>query len=222
MFRTALAFLVLVAAAAAFADDPTTGFPDLWIEAATSDPQPMSLFCVPDGSGRPFAEAFAFGGFTADATIELLLLDAWPPNGVPIVQFPGEDLWLQGSLGNLAACFGGAGAVADHDTDADGRTWWRLPLEAGGRIDPDAGEVLQVVMNGDAVGTGLVHGVVPTNLRMNSADLNGDGLVNLSDAGLFAGDLGGPYAYRSDFVWDGAVNLSDAGLMALALGRNCP
>ncbi len=59
-------------------------------------------------------------------------------------------------------------------------------------------------------------------MRFNSADIDGDGLVNLTDAGLFTMDLHGPYADRCDFNWDGAVNVSDAGYLCTALGDACP
>ena len=73
-----------------------------------------------------------------------------------------------------------------------------------------------VYINGDALTSsgGLA-------LSFNSADLSGDGVVNLSDAGGFAAVLG-TTAYAGDFNFDGVVNVSDAGFMANGLGAACP
>ena len=58
-------------------------------------------------------------------------------------------------------------------------------------------------------------------LSFNSADISGDGVVNLTDAGFFSGYLGGT-DYAGDFNNDGVVNVSDAGFMANSLGASCP
>jgi hypothetical protein len=65
----------------------------------------------------------------------------------------------------------------------------------------------------------VVHPPVP--LRFNSADINADGVINLSDVAIFAGDYFGAYHYRSDFWWDGNLNLSDIAKMVPAFGINC-
>ncbi|MDX2472329.1 MAG: hypothetical protein QNL91_01345 [Candidatus Krumholzibacteria bacterium] len=60
-------------------------------------------------------------------------------------------------------------------------------------------------------------------ISYNSPDINGDGVVNLTDVPLFAGDFhGGAYDFRSDFHYDGIVNLSDVVHMAQGLGSSCP
>ena len=61
----------------------------------------------------------------------------------------------------------------------------------------------------------------PLNMRFNSADISGDGTVNLTDIALFATDFYGQYHYRSDFYWDGNLNLSDLGLLASSMGVEC-
>lgn len=189
--------------------------PEPWVEVVRQAAQPASLFCVPDGSGPPFADADAYGGASVDATLEIILFNDQPGWGSPVAGYPAEDIWLLAWPGNLAPCQGGT--IPDADTDADGRTFWAQPLRTGGWCDPDAGEVLQIWANGTPA-----QGVPPLNIRFNSADLNGDGDTNLTDAGMFATDLFAGYAYRSDFVWDGTINLSDVGRMAAALGRSCP
>ena len=207
------------AATAAAGDQPPTsaeqpldvGLPITGV-ATTPDQEPISLFCTPDGTGRPFDEASTFWGGPGDATITLQLQDRHDAG--PLVMYPAEDMWLIGTVGSLVACSGGT--IADHDTDLEGRTVWALPLRAGGHIDPDEGEFLMIEIGQYAV---LVSSL--EHLRINSADIDGDGRVNLTDVGIFNSDLGGS-AYRSDFHWDGVVNLSDAGMMAAALGAACP
>lgn len=54
--------------------------------------------------------------------------------------------------------------------------------------------------------------VPPVAIRFNSADLNADGVVDLADMPLFAGD----------FLWDGVLNLSDVPTLATGLGSSCP
>ena len=180
------------------------------VEAHTASTVPMSIFCTPDGTGRPFTEAFVFGGGYGDA---IIMMQVFGGDDEPIFEFPAVDIWLGGSAGGLVVCQGGASP--DHNTDTEGRTTWTSPLLAGGRIDPDEGEQVQIVANDDPSSVDLNH------LRFNSADIDGDGRVNLTDVGIFNSDLGGS-AYRSDFHWDGVVNLSDAGMMAAALGADCP
>lgn len=60
-------------------------------------------------------------------------------------------------------------------------------------------------------------------IRVNSADISGDLVVNITDVGLFAGAFGnGTYDYQTDFVYDGTENISDVGRFALAIGIGCP
>ena len=178
----------------------------------TPSQEPMSLFCTPGGTGHPFDQASTYLGGQGDATIFLQLDE--PISGAPLAMYPAEDMWLIGTAGGLVACSGGT--AADHDTDVEGRTFWSLPLRAGGHLDPDEGERLVIELGTYSIVEGSLD-----HLRFNSADIDGDGRVNLTDVGFFNSDLGGS-AYRSDFHWDGVVNLSDAGLMAAALGAACP
>jgi hypothetical protein len=60
------------------------------------------------------------------------------------------------------------------------------------------------------------------DIQFNSADINGDLVVNLVDLGTFSADFNGPYHYRSDFFWDGILNLVDLGQFAPAFGAICP
>ncbi len=200
--------ITLMIGAASFA---TAGVPDLDLSTATRaylGPETAVLFNIPNGGGSAFTSAAILGG-SVDATITLTLVDG---TGTAIANFPFEDAWLESADGGMAACVGGA--TADANTNAGGVTNWVTPLQAGG-----SSQALTVVMiSGAALTSGA--GVA---LSHNSADINGDGNVNLTDVPLFAGDFyGGVYAFRSDFSYDGSVNLSDVVRLAQALGASCP
>lgn len=171
------------------------------------------LFHVPDGSGASFAQARVPGGQTIDATVTLHL---WDSGMNPIVGLPATDMWLEREVvagtGNFAACANGT--IADGPSDLDGSARWREPLRAGGW---STSRTLVVVCGVPLPSnTGLV-------LRHNSADLNGDLVVNLADVPLFAADFqSGSNAFRSDLHYDGLVNLSDIPRLSGAMGRGCP
>ena len=192
------------------------GIPDLSHSAASwpySGPETLSLFNLPDGSGHSFTQVFLPGtadggpGVFVDATITLTVLDSYDN---PIANFPYEDIWLESADGGMVPCPGGT--VADSNTDLLGQTVWMYPLQAGGWSEAP----MQVVINGDA----LWFEGFPLNV--NSPDLNGDGLVNLSDAGLFSVLYFSSVHYKADFNYDGVLNLSDVGYFVSGLGANCP
>jgi len=191
-----------------------TTIPDVRIQFEQPTDQPVSLFCTPAGGGQALSAARLQDGTVVDATITITLLVNTGSGYEPVAQFPYEDIWIQSSSGGLIGC---QSVNPDANTDAQGRTSWASPLLVGGQLDPAAGDQLYVMVNGDRM-----DGDVTNFLRINSADINGDGFVNLTDAAQFVEDLYGEYAYRSDFRWDGAVDLSDAGYIAAAYGQNCP
>ena len=178
------------------------------VSMAYDGPETLSLFSLPNGAGKSFTQAFLpRGAGIADATITLVIYDGF---GDPIVNFPAEDMWIGSLDGGMVTC--GSVAFADQDTDAAGMTYWSVPLFAGGSSETSC----MVWVNGSAVPSpGLP-------LHFNSADMDGSGVVNLTDAGIFAGHLRGPYAYAADFNYDEVINISDAGYMAQALGVACP
>ena len=143
-----------------------------------------------------------------DATISLTIHNAFDE---PVANFPAEDIWLLSADNGMVACNGVASP--DGATDATGMTSWSSPLFAGGSSEA----LCQFVINGD-----YVTSTPGLPLHFNSADMDGDGSVNLTDAGFFAGHLGGPLAYAADFNFDNFVNVADAGFMAAALGKSCP
>jgi hypothetical protein len=68
---------------------------------------------------------------------------------------------------------------------------------------------------------GVLIGGAPLPLRMNSPDITGDGVINLSDIGIFA-SLIGSGDWRADFNGDGLVNLTDIGLLVPHIGHTLP
>ncbi len=196
--------ILLVLAGPAFAD----GLPDPEISRLTMATPTATLMVRPDGGGPPFTQARGPGGGAVDATVTLLLLDT---AAFPIAGFPREDLWLIAADGNLTAC-GLPGLLPDQATGWDGTTTWVDPPRAGGW---SAGPVYGVV-------NGIVLPTAGLDLGLVSADLNGDGSVDLRDAGPFVIDYWAGYAFRSDLNADGVLNLSDLGLFAGAIGAACP
>jgi hypothetical protein len=207
-----LAVCALVIGSAVFA---VAGVPDLQQSTAVRTDlsvNTISVYSLPNGGGRTFAAGFLPGGAAGNATITLTLLDGL---GVPVVDFPFEDMWVEsagtGLENGLVSC--GGNATADFSTSDLGVTSWNAAMFAGGQSTT----VCLVTINGDPLtsNAGLL-------ISFNSADINGDGVVNLSDGGFFTQDLFGAYNYRSDFNYDGNLNVSDAGFMSNGLGAACP
>jgi hypothetical protein len=204
--KATIIFIAVVLAVPAQADwgvDPWLS--SAWLEYPGSET--VSLFVRPDGGGRQFTQAMTVSGNTVDATVHL---EIYNYSGVPMVDYPAEDMWLEVADGGLVPC--ALGACADAATDQDGQTSWVAPLRAGGSSESDC----FVVINGDILyGSNL-------NLHFNSPDLNGDLVVNLADVGLFAEDFFSYYHYRSDFYCDQVLNIADLSMMAQALSATCP
>lgn len=201
--------IALVIGAATFA---VAGVPDLQLSTASTAAGVASpvMYNLPNGLGATFALARTTSG-TVNATITLTVLDG---GGVPVANFSAADMWLEKAVsagtGNFIACTGGT--TADVNTNASGVTTWAAPLRAGGWSTANT----LVVINGSPLtsSSGL-------NLRHNSADINGDGVANLSDIPLFAGDYGST-TFRSDLLFDGTVNVSDIPRLASGVGAVCP
>ncbi len=166
-----------------------------------------SVFVLPNGQGVGFDEAFGAGGGVVDATITLTLVDAL---GNPIFLYPFEDLWLETSGGGLAACSNGTGA--DGSTNVSGQTTWTASPAAGGHTE---GETVLVMIAGAALSGGGL------NMTFNSADINGDLSVNLTDIVAFSQAMTSGYAYSADFNNDGSLNLSDIVRLAGGNGVSC-
>lgn len=198
----------LVIGSAAFA---TAGIPDPTETVATmpnAGNDDLVLFVLPSGIGSAFMDAqIKDDGTVVDATIEMIVEDAF---GAIVANFPAEDMWLESGDGGMVPCTGGT--TADQNTDASGFTTWANPLNAGGASE----DVCYVYVNGQALNG------VPFTLAFNSADMNGDGTVNLVDVGLFSGAFFGAYDFGADFFADGVLNLVDVGRLAAGLGGSCP
>lgn len=166
-----------------------------------------SVFVRPDGQGMPFTDAIASGGGSIDATIRLLLTDYHED---PIEGFPVEDMWLGTFAGGMVAC--PYGTIADGPTDENGETIWTLSPRAGGSSEGET-------MHGWVSGWYLDE---PMPITVNSADINRDLIVDLSDVVLFAQILAEGYDYAADFSFDSAVNLADIVLFVPSIGVSCP
>lgn len=183
----------------------------------------MALFNLPDGTGSALTNTRAFDPslFTVDATILVELRDS---DNVLVLGYPAADVWLEARDGGLSICADNP-AIADFASEQRGGaefewcTEFSGPFYAGGHTDPAAGD--QVVVMTASTGSTPVTAHL-SDLQMNSADINGDLVVNLIDLGLFAADYFGAYNFRSDFVPDNQVNLGDIGRMASGMGIACP
>lgn len=182
--------------------------PDLSIAWLSYEgPEPLTLMITPDGTGGYFSQARTPEGASANATITLLLLDA---GGVPVTNFPSEDIWVQAEDEGIAIC-GNFGLWPDTDTDQDGQTqWFQRPRGGGYSEGPLIVYFVATPLSGP-----------PLELYFNSPDINCDRTVNLSDVGWFALDFFGAYHFRSDLHRDGVINLSDVSPLAEWMGRSC-
>lgn len=195
---------------------PATEIPIIpYVEVEIATEGPLSLFCVPDGSGNAFTEAYNQLGEQVDGTLTMTLYSDQPGWGEPVPNYPREDLWLMDTTGNLAVCW--EGSIADANTDAFGVTTWSGALLAGGQLDPAAGHSLAVFVSGWILGEMYL-----TDIRINSSDFNGDLVNNLTDIAMFTQHYFGAYDYAYDLRWDGAINLSDLTLLAESHGASCP
>jgi hypothetical protein len=173
----------------------------------------VSLFILPDASGTPLAFAQTFGGATADARLTARLTDF---GGQPIFNYPFEDLWLDSGAATQYWCYSW-GFAADGNTNSNGEVAFTNPLAGGGWSE---GPTWMYIAGSKAYDQFVE--LPPVAIRFNSADINADGAVDLTDLALFASDFYEAYAYRSDFNWDGTLNMSDLAKFATGLGSSCP
>lgn len=177
--------------------------------ATTAATEPASVYSLPNGEGDSLTACYAFGGGRLDATITVFVRDG---NDDPVYLYPAEDIWLADEC-CLVIC--PAGTIADSPTDTDGVTTITGPFLAGGSTQEDVGGAM-VLINGDALPQPAFE------ITFNSADIDGDLAVNITDIVYFVDDYLVEYRYRSDFHWDGVINLSDLVLLAEGLGAHCP
>lgn len=203
MFKRLLSLALAAGLVLALAGMAAAGVPDPGqSEVSTAG---GSVTITPAGSGQTLLQR--------GCDVSLTVRDV---NGLPIPNYPAQDIWLDdAATGDINLCQGGS--AADADTDANGATTISGALAGGGYTQ--AG--MSVFVSGVALTT-TVGGTDPVlSIDVNSPDITGDRIVNLSDVGLFATDLTA-YNFRSDYTHDGNVNLSDVGLFAQWIGEVCP
>jgi|GEM_PF-5120830 len=185
---------------------------------------PVSLFSKPDGTGDPMTAAQLWSGIPGDptilvdATIGVRLVDGL---GNPVVGFPANKITVASQFGGWTQC-GSPVLTADGPTDINGLTTISGALFAGGYSGP--GELMLVLVDSPLLtGTFYPGALAGLEYSVNSADMNGDLTVNLTDVGLFTLAFYAPgYDYSGDYKWDGDVNLSDIPKLADAVGATCP
>lgn len=177
---------------------------------------PTSVYLRPGppnatGMGHSLMDAWLWGGASVSVQIPVYFGTA----GVPRERFR-----LSTNLDGV--CWSDDyGNIAEHATGVHGWTVFRNWLSGGHYTNPAAGERTVVEYRPYPSSTGIPLPGHVYDIRFNSSDNNGDGVVNLSDIVLFTQDLNA-YHYRSDYNWDGLVNLSDIARMTSSIGLNYP
>ena len=163
------------------------------------------LFVCPAGDGPTMASIGVVlqvqvvdisGAICPSLTYDAFEVDGFPPGAIWDGVGPnGEHNVLASGLRNLG--FG--------NYELDGA------LIAGGT---NAGIIVKVA--------GVVIGRSPLPLSLTGADLNSDGIVNISDIGTYTVGFYSPDDWRFDFNSDGIINVSDVGIMVSHLGGTYP
>lgn len=189
-------------------------------------------------SVQPLAAGFGIGECTSSATSASGVLVACPAGdgdalgangltitvtcldavGYPIDGIPASDIWLIGCNAQLTPC-GSHGIAASGPTDANGQTTITGTFAAGGC---DVSGVRVVVQN-FVIGAVCNDPCVPVGIL--SPDLNGDGMVTLTDVAMFsAGYPSPPKSFDPCLAFypphDG-VSLSSLVVFAQHLGHHC-
>jgi hypothetical protein len=167
----------------------------------------VSVFTLPDGSGWPLSACCPYGGSpgTASVTIEVTVADAagpctaFPRTRIRLNHLGAPDQsWCPVALYTLPD----GPNFADGPTDASGYTEFTDSYHGGGWAWDTQVWIEETPGTWRPVPTAV-------EVHMNSADISGDLVIDLTDLAIFAGDYFGAYNYRSDFIWDGAINVAD-------------
>ena len=186
-----------------------------------SSPEPVSIYCVPDGSGNPLTTAFTYGGNVVDGTVWVRL----SIGNLRVADVPAEDILLVPGGDAYHLC-GEEGAVCGTGTtDADGEMALTGPIAGGGHADP-SGEGARIVVDTRVLNRRYQATSEPFPLYMNSSDITADGVVDILDVVALAEDQAklydeGIYSYRSDLNWDGEIDQIDADMLGDAYGGAC-
>lgn len=132
---------------------------------------------------------------------------------------PGEQLNIFGQSvpqAEVTTEISGGGSATSYEAEVDASGDWALQLDTGSfPLGPHLAKARFVLSSGPQSGFGravnLVIGSGPVPAS-GTADINGDGRVNLVDFSIFLTDWGSSNA-RSDFNGDGRVNLADFSIM---------
>lgn len=196
-----LSIFILTSFTYAQIPDPSTSY------ATSATTENVYIYCLPDGSGDALNNCRLIDGSYTDATITVTILDS---NFNPVVNYPGEDLWVVYNYpAPYTICSGGISA--DSNTDSNGQTTFSGQFFSGGH-----GQGAMITMY-------AVPLTQPPfdNYHFYSPDINGDLIVDLTDIIFFAEDYFGEYNYKSDFYFDGIINLSDIIVLAQSMGMEC-
>lgn len=185
------------------------GIPDLTNSTATTAAgTQVSVYCssVP-GVGQTLLQGKNAAGVVTNATITLTLKDG---NGDPIFNYPFEDLWLATSLNGFVSC---TPTLANGSTNALGMTLFTGANVGKGHSDRNGGEKTVIMIAGTPLSGSQL------DILFNSADINADNVVNISDTVLYVTALKGLAAdnYYANFNYDGVVNISDTVVYVTAL-----
>ncbi len=194
-----VAGLILGLASFAMAGVPDAG----WSEVSSAG---GVVTITPAGNGQSL--------LSRGAGIDLTVRDA---NGLAIAGYPFQDMWLDDNGSNdINLCQGGS--TADADTDANGFTTITGIIRGGGWTQAGMSVYVSgiaITLNNDGTGGTTL------NIDVNSPDIQGDRVVDLSDISLFTGDLV-TFHFRSDYNHDGIVDLSDISLFSSWIDEVCP
>lgn len=206
LITTVLVWLVTVAWS-----HPTIAQCTLTVPASTAGPSPVGGMVCPQGDGNPVAQAWLLSTHVI-ATITAQLKDG---NGVPIADFPFQDMWLE--FEGFCDCSSNGDAVlADFNTDANGFTTFTAPLSAGScSTIPE----IRLIISGTECATSLYD----LGVKFNSVDFDCSGVVDGNDRN----ELSKAYykkEYCADLDNDGEWTVDD--VIVFAAHRNpshvCP
>ena len=167
------------------------------------------LFACPQGDG----DRLDANGLTVTVTVRDNV-------NAPVPGILPEDIWLIGCNNLLALCGGSAAINASGPTDANGQTTIIEQFAVGG-CDLDG---VRAVVMGIAVGAGVcADPCLP--IKVKSADLSNNLVVNLVDFAMFGADYPSPpkpYNECLDYVAPfGTVTLADYAKYGVHSGHTC-
>ncbi|MFH1755890.1 MAG: hypothetical protein ABIA59_09325 [Candidatus Latescibacterota bacterium] len=174
------------------AEEACIGIPDL--EYSTVTTQGGLLLTCPAGDGPSLSDI----GGRISITVRSMCPEWSEPLPIPVI--PATDIWLWSE--GVLLCGGSSSANADGPTDSQGMTTISGPVASGGYA-----ETVHVVVMGVLLGE-------MTGLSVVSPDIDRDLLVNLGDLAEFASAFFGLYDPRADMDGNGLINLTDFVLFA--------